>query len=34
MWDYQENFGVVRKQNGVTTPDADVLEALGLHMPQ
>jgi aryl-phospho-beta-D-glucosidase BglC (GH1 family) len=34
MWDYQENFGVVRKDNGVTTPDADVLNALGLHPPQ
>ncbi len=30
MWDYQDNFGVVSKQNGVTTPDNDVLDALGL----
>jgi aryl-phospho-beta-D-glucosidase BglC (GH1 family) len=34
MWDYQTNFGIVTKQNGVTTPDQDVLEALGLHMPR
>ena len=34
MWDYQTNFGVVTKENGVTTPDADILNALGLHMPQ
>lgn len=34
MWDYQENFGVVRKENGTTTPDTDVLNALGLHPPQ
>lgn len=34
MWDYQESFGVVRKDNGVTTADPDVLNALGLHMPQ
>ena len=34
MWDYQTNFGVVTKQNGTTTPDADILEALGLHLPQ
>jgi len=34
MWDYQENFGVVRKENGVTTPDSDVLDALGLHLPR
>jgi len=31
MWDYQANFGVVRKVNGVTTPDQQILEALGLH---
>ncbi len=30
MWDYQANFGVVRKENGTTTPDADMLTALGL----
>jgi endoglucanase len=34
MWDYQTNFGVVTKSNGVTTPDRDVLTALGLHLPQ
>jgi endoglucanase len=31
MWDYQANYGVVRKVNGVTTPDQQILEALGLH---
>lgn len=31
MWDYQANFGVVTKLNGVTTPDLDVVNALGLH---
>jgi endoglucanase len=30
MWDYQANFGVVSKVNGVTTPDRQILEALGL----
>jgi hypothetical protein len=34
MWDYQTNFGVVTKINGVTTPDVDVLNALGLHAPR
>ena len=34
MWDYQTNFGVVSKDNGVTTPDPDIVNALGLHMPQ
>lgn len=34
MWDYQQNFGVVRKENGATTPDPDILDALGLHLPQ
>jgi len=34
MWDYQGGFSVVVKQNGATTPDQDVLTALGLHMPQ
>ena len=33
MWDYQANFGVVTKVNGVTMPDAQVLNALGLHLP-
>ena len=32
MWDYQTNFGVVTKANGVTTPDKNVLDALGLHL--
>ncbi|MDP9039183.1 MAG: glycoside hydrolase family 5 protein [Acidobacteriota bacterium] len=30
MWDYQTNFGVVSKQDGKTTPDEGVVEALGL----
>jgi aryl-phospho-beta-D-glucosidase BglC (GH1 family) len=30
MWDYQANFGVVTKSDGVTTPDRQMLEALGL----
>lgn len=30
MWDYQTNFGAVTKKDGVTTPDAAVIEALGL----
>jgi aryl-phospho-beta-D-glucosidase BglC (GH1 family) len=34
MWDYQGGFGVVTKANGTTTPDEDVLSALGLHPPQ
>ncbi len=34
MWDYQTDFSVVTKHNGTTTPDPDVLEALGLHLPQ
>jgi endoglucanase len=34
MWDYQGGFGVVTKANGVTTPDLQVLTALGLHAPQ
>ncbi|HEY0760017.1 MAG TPA: glycoside hydrolase family 5 protein [Acidisarcina sp.] len=33
MWDYQTNFGMVTKQDSKTTPDADVLKALALHMP-
>lgn len=33
MWDYQGGFGVVTKANGVTTPDVQVLRALGLHAP-
>ena len=31
MWDYQTNFGAVTKKDGVTTPDADVIRALGLN---
>jgi endoglucanase len=34
MWDYQTNFGVVIKANGVTTPDPAIVQALGLHAPQ
>lgn len=34
MWDYQGGFGAVTKKNGTATPDAQVLEALGLHAPQ
>jgi endoglucanase len=30
MWDYQTNFGIVTKKDGTTTPDAAVVEALGL----
>ncbi len=34
MWDYQGGFSAVTKANGVTTPDLQVLQALGLHAPQ
>lgn len=35
MWDYQGGFGVVTKKDGApTTPDLQVLQALGLHAPQ
>ena len=34
MWDYSGGFNVVTKQNGTSTPDEDVLTALGLHMPR
>jgi endoglucanase len=34
MWDYQTNFGLVTKTNGVTKPDLGVLSALGLHEPK
>jgi hypothetical protein len=34
MWDYQGGFSVVVKQNGTTNPDQDVVNALGLHMPE
>jgi hypothetical protein len=30
MWDYAGGFGVVNKQNGHATPDAEVVKALGL----
>ncbi len=30
MWDYAGGFGVVNKQNGHATPDAEVAKALGL----
>ena len=30
MWDYQANFGLVRKENGTTTPDPAIVKALGL----
>ena len=33
MWDYQTNFGIVTKANGITTPDSGVVTALGLHLP-
>jgi hypothetical protein len=34
MWDYQTNFGIVTKENGTTAPDQDIVNALGMHMPQ
>ncbi len=33
MWDYSGGFNVVIKTDGATTPDQDVVSALGLHMP-
>lgn len=30
MWDYRTNFGAVTKKDGVTTPDEQVIRALGL----
>jgi endoglucanase len=30
MWDYQTNFGIVTKKDGVTTPNTEVVKALGL----
>jgi aryl-phospho-beta-D-glucosidase BglC (GH1 family) len=33
MWDYQDNFGAVIKKDGHTTPDAAVIDALGLTPP-
>ena len=32
MWDYAGGFGVVNEQNGHTTPDAEVVKALGLRV--
>jgi endoglucanase len=34
MWDYQGGFAIVTKANGTTTPDEDIVNALGLHLPQ
>jgi endoglucanase len=34
MWDYQTNFGLVIKANGTTTPDPEIVKALGLHLPK
>jgi aryl-phospho-beta-D-glucosidase BglC (GH1 family) len=31
MWDYQTNFGLVTKKDGLTTPDEDIVKALGLN---
>ena len=33
MWNYQANFGIVRKENGKTTPDPEIVKALGLKQP-
>ncbi len=33
MWDYSGSFGVATKADGVATPDAGTVEALGLKMP-
>jgi len=30
MWDYQTNFGIVTKKDGVATPDPEIVRALGL----
>jgi endoglucanase len=30
MWDYAGGFGVVNKQNGHATADAEIVKALGL----
>jgi endoglucanase len=30
MWDYQTNFGIVAKKDGTTTPDEEIVKALGL----
>jgi aryl-phospho-beta-D-glucosidase BglC (GH1 family) len=34
MWDYQANFGIVHKENGVATPDPAIVQALGLQPTQ
>ena len=34
MWDYQDTFGLVTKENGKTTADPLLVEALGLHTGQ
>jgi hypothetical protein len=34
MSDYRTEFALVNKANGLTTPDAAVIEALGLHEPK
>ena len=31
MWDYQTNFGIVTKKEGTTTPDEEMVKALGLN---
>jgi endoglucanase len=31
MWDYQANFGVVRKEGGIAVPDLLIVKALGLN---
>jgi aryl-phospho-beta-D-glucosidase BglC (GH1 family) len=31
MWDYQTNFGLVTKKDGITTPDEEIVKALGLN---
>jgi hypothetical protein len=34
MWDYQASFGLVTKQDGKTTVDAGIAQALGLKTPR
>jgi endoglucanase len=34
MWDYQDNFGLVRRQNGLPVADPQIVQALGLHPSQ
>jgi hypothetical protein len=33
MWDYAGGFSVVTRENGVSTPDAVTLRALGMTVP-